>query len=121
MSPSGGFVSLLCDQLGPSNGILHQFYCARLLVVTRFLSLDVTVCYVKHVNSIHLLTPYISAVFYTHPFANFLSLPPCQLSTNFMDGPLHMCENNQKKDHLHNRGDTKCVSNIVHKKCTGQW
>ena len=71
--------------------------------------------------SIHLLTPYISAVFYTHPFANFLSLPPCQLSTNFMDGPLHMCENNQKKDHLHNRGDTKCVSNIVHKKCTGQW
>ena len=48
MSPSGGFVSLLCDQLGPSNGILHQFYCARLLVVTRFLSLDVTVCDVVH-------------------------------------------------------------------------
>ena len=43
VSPSGGFVSLLCDQLGPSNSILHQFYCARLLVVTRFLSLDVTV------------------------------------------------------------------------------
>ena len=24
--------------------ILHQFYCSRLLVLTRFLSLDVTVC-----------------------------------------------------------------------------
>jgi hypothetical protein len=23
VSPSGGFVSLLCDQPGPSNGILH--------------------------------------------------------------------------------------------------
>ena len=31
--------------------------------------------------------------------------PPINwLSTSFMDGPLHMCENNQKKDHLHNRG-----------------
>ena len=33
---------------------------------------------------------------------------------------LHMCENNQKKDHLHNRGDThaltKCESDIVYKK-----
>ena len=31
--------------------------------------------------------------------------PPINwLSMSFMDGPLHMCENNQKKDHLHNRG-----------------
>ena len=29
---------------------MHQFYCARLLVVTRFLSLDVTVCDVKQLN-----------------------------------------------------------------------